>query len=457
VKIEIDHKLLSDSPLNSENEDLFSTVVNKSTNDLIEDIVNGNPTCYLVSGYRGSGKSSFVRKIQSEIGKINRESDKETVFVYLNFSKYKDQASLLRKLIRGLYLEIKDLKSFSQIKSQEQKKLLTERTAFLLEELYDKTFYDISSQSLESTKKEKITVFNIDIIAIIKSLLPVLVTIFFVLDWINAWFDLSRLIHFIAVIVSSILSIIGCLKLAHTISNSRTTQKDFTRKSMFDNEIADYHLLNILSYLKDSYRIVFVLDELDKINVDDIDTLLNEMKPYLVSGTASYIVVAGQGLFYKYFESKTVDDALLSSMFSKFIHIPLLSRVELHFLFEKLLLNNQPLSIIAKQKLDNYVDFLIFESKRVPRKFISLVRQNLTWENGKSFLYVDELDSTNEIFTQINNIIDKIDNTEIAAQSFDDAVKDYCKMQLYLKSHAILSMNKNQFTLEEILNQNEQQ
>ena len=101
--------------------------------------------------YRGSGKSSFVRKIQPEIAKIHRKGDKETVFIYLNFSKYKDQASLLRKLIRGLYLEVKGLESFGEIKSSEQKKPLTERTAFLLEELYDKTFYDISSQSTGSS------------------------------------------------------------------------------------------------------------------------------------------------------------------------------------------------------------------------------------------------------------------------------------------------------------------
>src|SRR6266498_2567872 len=111
MKIEINHNLLSDSPLNDKNKPLFTTI-NKSAGDLIEDIVNGNPTCYLVSGYRGAGKSSFIKQIETEIKKIKPLDDNEIVFVYTNFSGYSDQTFLLRKLIRGLYQAIRDLPSF---------------------------------------------------------------------------------------------------------------------------------------------------------------------------------------------------------------------------------------------------------------------------------------------------------------------------------------------------------
>ena len=66
MKIKINHKLLSDSPFSDLNKDLFSTP-HPSTSDLISDIKNGTPTCYLVSGYRGAGKSSFIKRVEQRI------------------------------------------------------------------------------------------------------------------------------------------------------------------------------------------------------------------------------------------------------------------------------------------------------------------------------------------------------------------------------------------------------
>jgi hypothetical protein len=451
MKIEIDHNVLSDSPLNDKNKSLFSSI-NKSTNDLIEDIVNGNPTCYLVSGYRGAGKSSFIKQVEAEIQKIQPILKKEIVFVYTNFSAYNDQTFFLRKLIRGLYHAIKDLSSFTKLKSDEDTGAIKSKKISLIEQLYDKTFYDTSVNTLNSERKENTSVLTLNWMTILKLIVPLSAVLFFSLNWIGSFFNLEGTFNFLLVALSGILSISGAIEINQTISKSKIAQIDFARKSLYDNEIADYHFLSILSLFQKEYKIIFVLDELDKVPEERIDNLLNEMKPYLVSGLSGFIVVAGQKLYYKYSSSKRIDDALLSSMFSKFIHIALLSRIEFHLLFRKMMKDGQQLTESEEKSINTYLDFLVFESKRIPRRFINLIRENLVWENGKAFLYVDDFNIKFERYVKANKIIEEIDDKDIATQNFDEAVRDYCVMQLYLKCNTVLNIKKDDFSFNEILN-----
>ena len=86
------------------------------------------------------------------------------------------------------------------------------------------------------------------------------------------------------------------------------------------------------------------------------------------------------------------------------------------------------------------------------RKFINLIRENLVWGNGTAYLYVDNTNAGMELYTKINNIIEDIDDKEIAPKNFDDAMRDYCVMQLYIKSYSIINMKKEHFSFEDILN-----
>lgn len=466
MEIIINHSLLSDAPYSEENKELFS-FSHIATYDLIEDIKLGSPTCYLISGYRSAGKSSFIKQIESKIkatqeeknNKNNKEESttvSEIVFVYTNFSKYQNQTYLLRKLIRGLYLQLQGLASFKKIKSDELSLPINNQKAHLLEELYDKTFYDTSHSNNYTEKKETLTVLDIDVVQLSYFLLSILLFLFFFLSLIYHFVKIESIFKILGLTLSFISSIKVFFTIKQSINKNSTEQSDFNRKSLYDDEIADFHFFNILLSLQNNYKVVFVLDELDKVDDKEMDNLLKEMKPYLVSGLASFIAVAGQNLFYKYAKSKLEDDALLSSIFSKSIHIPLFAREELQNLFiQKLAKDNIQFTPDQIQFRNNYIDYLIFESKRIPRKFITLIRQSMTWNQGKAVIVLDEQVDNYEIFTQVNNIIDKIDDREIASQGFDFALRDYFVMQLFLKSNEILFTKKQSFSFEEILNSNE--
>ena len=460
MKIKINHKLLSDSPFCDENKDLF-TATNYSSKDLIQDIQNGTSTCYLISGYRGSGKSSYIRKIEFDIKSqkdqikastnITGAPDKEIVFVHTNFSKYHNQTYLLRKLIRGLYLQIKELPSFETLKKEESSQPISKRTGELLEQLYEKTFYDVSTSAIAANKKERTTVFDVDIISLVKFIFPALTLMFFILNSIYKLFDITTVVNIVGIILSTFTGISAFLSIKVNRSKSKIDQEEFNRKSMYDDEIADHHFFYLLKAFDKKYKIVFVLDELDKVDDADIDKLLNEMKPYLVSGMASFIVVAGQNLFYKYAKSKLEDDALLSSLFAKCIHITLLSREEFQFLFQKLMVKGeQKLSEAETLLLNGYIDYLIYQAKRVPRKFISLIRQELSWNNAEAILEINKTEKDYQIYSQIIDIIESIDDKEIAPEGFDEALRDFFITQLFLKSQQILN-KRGKFSIEEIV------
>ena len=450
MKLQINPDLLSDAPYNEKNRGLF-TSVHKDYLDLVNDIQLGTSTCYLISGYRGAGKTSFIKKMEAGIRGNRDKENREILFVYTHFSKYHSQTYLLRKLIRGFYQQIKDLETFRKLKIDESLFALDKKTAFLLEQLYDKTFYDSSSAHTTTGKKERVTVLNLDFLSLLRFVIPILILVFFIYNTVSQQFSLPDIINYGGILISLVAGVQGVLKFSFSKTRTKTEQEDFNRKSMYDDEIADHHFYNLLEAFRPKYKVVFVLDELDKVDENDIDKLLNEMKPYLVSGAATFIVVAGQTLYYRYENSKSEDDALLSSIFAKCIHIPLLAREEFQLLTDSLILPGNQLTADEQLAKTHYVDWLVFQSKRVPRKFISLIRTDLHWEDGKAFLEINTADRRVKFYSQILDAIDEIDDKDIATEGFDEAMRDFLVMQLFLKSQQIMSMKKSSFSMNDLI------
>jgi Cdc6-like AAA superfamily ATPase len=442
LKVKVNHTLLSDAPLHDGNKPLF-TIAHKDTNDFIEDLVRGNPTCYLVSGYRGSGKSSFVKRIESEINELNLSADKEAVFVYTNFPKYHEHGFLLRKLIRCFYNTISKFPSYGALEKNKE----TRKKKILLQSLYEKTFYETTHQSSETIKREYSFSADIDWVALVMGLLGIASMISAVYRPIEVLgFDMSKWIDWV---VGAALLAGGFVKGTLHYKRKQELSSELSRKSMYDDEIADYYFLDLLESFKEKYRIIFVLDELDKISEEEIRQLLNEMKPFFISGSASFVVVAGQNLFHQYFYSRTVDDALLSSLFSKYIHVPLFSLAEFENLFGDLLVIEGSLSDDERKLVNQFAHYLVYEAKRIPRRFIGLIRQNITWQNGEAFLFIEPSPQL-EVYAKVNKVIETICEKEIIPENMEDAVKDYYIMQLYIKSQKILAVRRDAFTVEDL-------
>jgi hypothetical protein len=445
MKVYIDTTKLTDAPFDEKSTYPFS-FDDLLIDEIVQDIKCGTPTCYLVSGYRGAGKSSFVKKVES----IACKNNDSILFVHINFTRYKSQDYLLRKLIRAIYQSLVDVKNktvYENLLKKEKEIKTEEKTDTLLKRLYDQTFEELTNIQQTVDEKAKVKSIEFDYL---------LFGVFLLTGFVSVcnFFKVLQITDKSLSIFTFGASVIGALTEAFSIKSRKERKKvfteDFQRKSMYDNEISDFHFNTLLDkFYRNNIKLVFVLDELDKVKPEEVDPLVNEMKPYLVSGKSSFIVVAGQSLFYKYKSAQTEDDAVISTLFSRIIHVPLPSIDSFRNIFD---------GLINKSKRDNppssdyqlFIDSLIFESKRIPRRFVNLIREKVAWNDGGCIAFEKD-DPEHKLTSAIINSITKVDNDEIAV-NFDSGARDYVIMQLFLKAELMLSkrLGNQTFTLSDL-------
>ncbi|MGV1063002.1 hypothetical protein ACQR2W_05320 [Clostridium perfringens] len=234
-------------------------------------------------------------------------------------------------------------------------------------------------------------------------------------------------------LIGSILWV-GCdlIKLTGVFKKEKTLVEELNRKSLYDDEIAEYHLKNILNGLNSAgIKIVFIFDELDKIESEsEIEQLIADLKPLLLSNLASFFIVSGQKLYYKFIGSSLLDDSIMASIFSKNIHIPLAMNIHLEQLFNYYI---EDKNYLEKELVKNYRDSLILNSYRTVRRFINLISQDIVWENNLSYLHINE--ENKELYktdSVILNTVAKIIEDNLEDLDYEDGVKDFLTYQLFV-------------------------
>jgi hypothetical protein len=158
-------------------------------------------------------------------------------------------------------------------------------------------------------------------------------------------------------------------------------------------------------------------------------------------------------MFYEYQSAESIDDAILATLFSRIVHVPLLSYDDLNTIFYELIDFNNPKKQGNLVDYHPYVDWLIYKSKRVPRKFVNLIRKDIKWEdNGEGYVDIDSSKPEFATYSGIVKSIQKIDDEQIAVNFFGGS-RDYMVMQLFMKSEKLLGMTgkKSSFTKHDLL------
>ncbi|SEB14379.1 ATP-binding protein [Bacillus nitratireducens] len=459
MKVYIEHEKISDSPYESGNDnDIFVYKDFVFFKQLALEITQGTATSFLISGYRGVGKTSFINKIKEQAVKENDNM----LFVSLNFGKYEEFSLILRKIIREVYLSI-DKKDPFEGKSADNengvKELIKKNNPNLLEELgliYDRTFYQVSESKKYIDQTEKTLEQNLEY-NIKKTIISICVLVTAGVE--SKLKFIERILGMSNTNIDTVMFILATLwagfqsyKLSMKYSKKKTELNELNRSSLYDNEIAEFQLRKILNGLKElDIKVVFVIDELDKIDDDvKLHSLISELKPLMLSGLASFILISGQQLYYRYQASHTIDDAIISSIFSKSIHIPLLATKGFHELFKNFLKSQDD---INSDSVQDYVNSKILQSNRLPRRFLNLIRQNIIWENKASYINIEEkLANAFKTDTHLLNIIKEIETQEINAARFDNGIKDFLITQLHIWVQKIKLYRYIPFTLNDIYN-----
>jgi hypothetical protein len=461
TKIQIKPELLIDWPFSEEYQNSFIFEDPDLINQLKSELQYGNPSCYLISGYRGSGKTSFINKIKSIL-------EKDTIFVSLIVNKHENYSHFLRKLIRQLYLSYSNTSFFiKQTENNEVKKLNED---FSL--LYERTFSDVIGINKTEIKREKNISFLIK--SNIKKVFPYFLTIltfcnllfsteidiyinliihgflnFLTYGNINFDFYTEKFLNIIIFTFSIIWATINTLEISFEKSKKQVLTDEYSRKTLYDDEIAEYHLFQILKRLnRNKNKIIIVFDELDKIESSiEINKIIADIKCLLLSGLANFFVISGQKLYYQFEKAHMDDDSVITSIFPKMIHIPLLNYASLRNYCLKLLVDKKAeLSIIV----NSYFDSLILESSRIPRKLSNTLRNKVNWENDKAYLIINNDPISLKLESALIEIVNKI-ISELSNINTNKPLIDFIISQIHLWVKKIKLLKNTSFNVTDIL------
>ncbi len=419
---------------------------------LKNEILFSNPTTYLISGYRGAGKTSYIKSLVNEIrGEMKNTGYKERgknekVFIHLNIGKYTSFSNVLRNLIREIYFSLSnDDQILKKIQSNNPK--LYEK----IELIFARTFHEVDFNNFYSTSKDKTVGFNWNT-ASMTSLFKLSTLFLGAFNLFDYFTNKEMLIWGIPLFVTSLFFLLFSeVKLINTSSE----KEEMLKKTLYDDEIAEYYLIDIIKELKENnFELVVIIDELDKLdNESNITDFVSEIKPLMLSGQINFILIFGQKMLYKYLMSDLKNDNLLSSLFTRSIHVPLLNKTGFESYFKELVEETDYKNPI----LLKYLNANILASGRVFRKFISLIRNDIVYDtNGIAYLNINENDDILSTNSKISNIIFAveqewlIDNKEIPEGS-----KDYIVTYLYLVINRMKRMKLIEFNLDNILINNE--
>lgn len=447
MKVRIDHEKLLNYPDGK-------NVISSDDNDILQikqQLLYGNPTCILVSGYRGTGKTSWVYKLENLIA-AEKNLHKPVFFIHLSFNKYEKFSIILRKLIR----ETAETLNCNQYMKKNLRDILDD-----LDLLYTKTFFDVDTNELHNLTKETERSLTID--AKLKRLIASVALLLF--TSLNTYFTfLSTLFSYISKNFNSILLLLNVLwicfeTITYTVKFSKKNTYSFetTKKSLYDDDIAETRILDFLYKLKkEGIKIIYVFDELDKIeDYDKLIKILSEFKTIMLSGSATFIIVSGQRLLYKYASSNYEDDSLISSIFSKQIHIPLLDINLFTSIFSSLIIQDNLLNQSKKENdlLKFYVDTLILRSNRIIRKFLNSINQDIIWEDNISYLFIDDKDlESYKTESMLLNILNDITKLHINEMEYSSGIKDFLIIQSYLWIQKVKIKKDINFTKSDICN-----
>ncbi len=428
MKIYIDKTFL-ENVMKNKNEYYFSEELQWDAERLKQMISNEVNVCTIVTGYRGTGKTSFIRNLLSSV----EEENKNVLAIHVNASTYTTYPVFLKRVIREIYLKYTE----KYRKAPENIRLT-----------YLHTFYNmtgrISSGKKEENRDTKERGFQCTFC------LEKFIQMFCeqgVIGTLLLYIIFGRIGGFIGLFIVILVMGIGSFEFSWKGGKSEENieQKESATfiETLYDDEIAEYHFFHVLEMIREqeNKQIVFVIDELDKIEkTEELERLFFELKPLLLSGYGNFILIAGRMMDDYLSSGIDQEDSVISSIFSSEIYIPLATVDELKVFWEHFDKNSSE---------TDYVNTKILASKGVMRKFINEIVRDIEWENGKPCIEIFD-DKESGYSGKMINIIKTFE--EIFNENNDEKQRDRYLFHLYDWIDALEKKKTGTIKVQEILN-----
>jgi serine/threonine-protein kinase len=204
-------------------------------------------------------------------------------------------------------------------------------------------------------------------------------------------------------------------------------------------------------------RLVIVLDEVDKLTVDDkgmaaVEELLSGTKNVLTMSGAHFLVVAGPDLQDRAARDAARGTGVYESVFGWRLYVPCVWDAPDRLVKDVIVASKRE----DKDKIDTLVHYLRFKARGVPRRLLQEVNAFVSWEGEQPRLQIDlrDLDRV-EFFAGIEEILRAFAESSDRGTLFTAAIDtDRLRLGSYFVVDWILA-SKDTFTATELLREGE--
>lgn len=421
MKIYLNTKFLHD--ISKEEHELLISEEQKEKVEQIRGLLDQDVRfCTLVTGYRGTGKSSLVHYALKEYEDKNQ---KKFFVIYYNAARYKNYKSFLRRFVRELYFVMNSKGSASD----------------QLKKMYYQTFYDIKEyhrqehleheRAIRKRKAEIEASGEFDLKALGNSVAEVVKYSFpvgFIVKFMNG--SLSAVMGGVIWVAATIWS--SCskagIKLKCKEDRTKEQEEEETQNSgemietLYDKEIAEHYIFDELQNINNEKEenLIVVLDELDKVEDEELDKIFHDLKPLFLSCDCNFILIAGRNMDRYLFKAQKDTDNIAKTIFTNKVYIPL-STVQDMMEFAEQFFCKEKEEFYSDEKLQYYCKQKIFESRGVKRAFINAVISESKWDE-KDKPYVEVADTIKKEKLELLTAFEKIE--DLIGQEYTGPKKD---------------------------------
>ena len=326
---------------------------------IIDFLERGKEGGLLLCGDRGVGKTTLTYSCINEIkNKENtREQTAKTLIpILINatsiISSEESSKTIIQHLIRSLYNNTKSLELKNDLKSK-TKELFNKSTA-------SKLLKEKNNIVLKKTQTENKISFNSIMLLgfFVSGILASTNLVVFPLEWIAVISGLYLVINFTHQKIS-VKSDITSQYILHDY-DLPTMQLDFE---------------NTINEFSKSHKIVFVIDELDKLKDTPLD-FIQDIKMLINQGNAHYVFISDPSPL----EKVSVPKSKESTLFSQYLFIKHPSFSELDEFFADITMESNPR--VEQSDFEIFTKFLLYESQCHFFSLYNLIRDHIVGKSG---------------------------------------------------------------------------
>ncbi len=397
-------------------------------NDFVARIEHSAGGSFLITGYRGVGKTSFVNEA---ISVLSQRLKVPVLDVYVNLARPLTEAELMHLIIRRVYEQLveKDLYPSLTPALQRRITLAYQRTSAnvvrQVSEGWERgagvsstSFFGMPLAPKVSAKKSRTINFETSFLA----------------------YDDKAAEHDVITIARS---------LAHGIPERQAGWRRLWRR------------FRGIAPPSGPVKMIFVFDEMDKLDErseqgsqSEVEKMLTGLKNLFTTSGICFLFIAGKDLHERWLRDVSRGDSVFESVFSYDMYLPCMW-ANVDELCEQFLPESGTIDSQSSACLENFRHYLRFKGRGIARRILRSFNEAVAWQDGSPILrFPNETLRRITFYAQLNRCLDQHSARLFGSPNEEAAGTrlDRLKLGVYYLLDWILARGKTEFTAASVLN-----